>query len=290
MSDPQRVSGLADIADQYDAVLCDVWGVIHNGHVSFADAADALIRFQRRRGPVVLVSNAPRPAEAVFPQLQSLRVPADAWSALVTSGDVTRAELIARAPGPAWTIGPERDQVLYDRIPLAFSGPEDAAFVSCTGLVDDEMETAEDYRPRLAVAAERRIDMICANPDRVVHRGSQLIPCAGALADIYESLGGRVVMAGKPYPPIYERALHEVDALAGRSVERKRVLAIGDGVHTDVKGAERMGLDCLFVTAGIHAGETLGPDGRLDAAKLSAFLSDHEARAHYALAELGWGG
>ena len=289
-SAPEIIPGLAAIADRYDAVLCDVWGVVHNGQISFAGACDALIQFQERRGPVVLVTNAPRPADAVISQLRGLDVPDRAWSGLVTSGDVTRGELIARAPGPAWRIGPDRDLPFYDGIPLAFAGALEAAFISCTGLFDDEVESPEDYREPLAAAAARRIDLICANPDRVVQRGSVFVPCAGALADVYEDLGGPVIMAGKPYPPIYERALANVERLAGRPVDPRRVLAIGDGVLTDVKGAERMGLDCLFVTDGIHARETQGPDGLPDPAKLEDFLTRHETRAQFALADLGWGG
>ncbi len=289
-SGPDIITGLAAIADRYDAVLCDVWGVIHNGQVSFPAAHDALTRFQQTRGPVVLISNSPRPSGSVLPQLRALDVPDEAWSTLITSGDVTRAELAARAPGPAWAIGPDRDLVLYEGLHLEFAGPEDAAFVSCTGLVDDESETPEDYRVRLAVAAARGIELICANPDRVVQRGPLMIPCAGALADLYEALGGPVIMAGKPYPPIYARALAEVERLAGRPIDPARVLTIGDGLPTDVLGAQRAGLDCLFVTDGIHAVDTQGGDGQPDRAKLGGFLAAHEAKVRYAVADLVWGG
>ncbi len=287
---PEIISGLSAVADRYDAVLCDVWGVIHNGQVGFPAAHEALTRFQQSRGPVVLISNSPRPSGAVLPQLRALGVPDDAWSTLITSGDVTRSELAARAPGPAWVIGPDRDLVLYDDLHLDFAGPEDAAFVSCTGLVDDETETPEDYRARLAVAAGRGLELICANPDRVVQRGAMMIPCAGALADLYETLGGRVVMAGKPYPPIYVRARDELDRLAGRPIDAARVLTIGDGLPTDVLGARRMGLDCLFVTDGIHATETQGPDRQPERGRLDAFLAAHETFARYAVADLVWGG
>lgn len=287
---PDLLGGLADVADQYDALLCDVWGVIHNGQASFPAACAALARFRENRGPVILVSNSPRPTPHLLPQLRALAVPDAAWSATTTSGDVTRTELAARAPGPAWRIGPDRDHVLYEGLHLTFAGPEDAAFVSCSGLVDDEVETAEDYRAALSLAAARGLVMICANPDRVVHRGPMLIPCAGAVADVYESLGGRVVMAGKPYAPIYAQALAEVDRLAGRAVDRRRVLAIGDGVATDLAGAAAAGLDCLFITAGIHGADINGADGRPDRARLDAFLDAHGARARFAMAELGWGG
>lgn len=287
MPSPELIPGLAAIADRYDAVLCDVWGVIHNGELGFTEAHAALTQFQRERGPVVLISNAPRPSGAILPQLRALSVPETAYGAIVTSGDVTRTELAARSPGPAWPIGPERDHALYAGIHLLFAGPEDAAFISCTGLIDDEVESAEDYRDRLATAAARGLDFICANPDRVVQRGPRLIPCAGALADLYESLGGPVVMAGKPYPPIYKAALAEVERVAGRPIDPSRVLAIGDGLPTDVIGANRYGLDCLFVTSGIHAEDTM-TEGAVDGAKLADFLARGRAHARYAMAELSW--
>jgi HAD superfamily hydrolase (TIGR01459 family) len=292
MPEPQCeiIHGLSEIADRYDAVLCDVWGVIHNGEVGFTAAHAALSAFRADRGPVVLITNAARPTPSVLPQLRALNTPDSAWSAVVTSGDVTRIELAKRAPGPAWTIGPDRDHPLYDGLGLTFAGPADAAFAACTGLVDDETETAEDYRLELEIAAARGIAFICANPDRVVQRGPRIIPCAGALADLYETLGGTVIMAGKPYPPIYAAALAEVDRLAGRTVDRARILAIGDGMPTDVAGAQAAGLDCLFVTSGIHAADTQDRTGAVDPAKLAAFLSAKGARVRYAMAELGWGG
>lgn len=271
MSAPQLIPGLSAVADGYDAVLCDVWGVIHNGVASFPAACEALVRFGRERGPVVLISNAPRPGADVVPQLSGLGVPREAWSALVTSGDATRAALIERTGQAVWAIGPERDAPLYAGLDLTFAGPEDAAYVCCTGLVDDDRETAGDYADRLGAAARRGLTLICANPDRVVQRGDRLIPCAGALADLYETLGGTVLMAGKPHAPIYDLALAEADRLAGRPLDRARVLCIGDGVQTDVAGAERQGLDCLFVADGIHAAELTADDG-LSPERAAAFL------------------
>lgn len=288
MSVPEPAAGLAALADRYDALLCDVWGVIHNGRERFAPACEALARFGRERGPVVLLSNAPRPGEWVLPQLAELGVPAAAFAAIITSGDATRAALRARAPGPVWAIGPERDAPLYAGLPLAFAGPRDAAFICCTGPVDDEVETAEDYRESLTAAAERGLDFVCANPDRVVQRGDKLIPCAGALADLYESLGGRVIMAGKPFTPIYDLALAEAARLAGRPLDKARVLAIGDGVQTDVAGAERQGLDCLFIADGIHAAEIARPDGQPDPTRAEAFLLRAGVHARWLSGPLRW--
>jgi HAD superfamily hydrolase (TIGR01450 family) len=282
------LTGLAEIADHYDAVLCDIWGVIHNGVEHFAAACAALQRFQSEHGPVVLISNSPRPSAGVIAQLEDLGVPRGAWSAIVTSGDVTRILLAERAPGPVWTLGPERDGPLYEGLGLAFAGPETAAFIGCTGPVDDDVETPEDYREVLTVAAARGLVMICANPDIVVQRGSKLIYCGGALAALYQDLGGEAVMAGKPYPPIYAQSLGEANRLAGRTLDPARILCIGDGIPTDVLGANRQNLDCLFVANGIHAVEASDDQGRLDAARLSARLLKDDVHAAYALAALVW--
>lgn len=283
------ISGLAEVADRYDALLCDIWGVVHDGVAAFAPACEALARFRRERGPVLLLSNSPRPAPEVDDQLRGLGAPDEAWSALVTSGDATRRELAARAPGPALAIGPERDAPLYDGTGVAFvETPGEAAFVSCTGLVDDETETPEDYRQRLQACVARGLAMICANPDRVVQRGDRMIPCAGALADLYAELGGEVVMAGKPHPPIYALAYAELARLARRPLDRARILAIGDGLRTDVAGANAQALPLLFVADGIHSGEALGPDGGLDAKRIAALLATEGGRADYAIPALRW--
>jgi HAD superfamily hydrolase (TIGR01459 family) len=199
MTTPQSIAGLGEIADAYDVLLCDVWGVIHNGRESFPAACAALQRYAETRGPVVLISNSPRPSVHVHEQLAMLGVPRGAWTAFVSSGDATRVLLAERAPGPAWAIGPARDWPLYEGLSLDFTDPEHAAFISCTGPVDDERETPEDYRERLAACAARGLEMICANPDKVVQRGDKLVYCGGALADLYAGLGGSVLMAGKPY-------------------------------------------------------------------------------------------
>lgn len=281
-------AGLSELANDYDVLLSDVWGVIHNGRESFPAACAALARYRAERGPVVLISNSPRPAWEVVSQLDSLGVPRESWSAFVTSGDATRALLAERAPGPVWTIGPERVGGLYADLGLTFSEADDAAFVSVTGPDDDEVEGPEDYRERLAGPAARGLTMICANPDRVVQRGDRLIYCGGALADVYKELGGEVLMAGKPYAPIYALCLAEASRLLGRPVDPRRVLCIGDGVHTDVQGAEDQGLDCLFVARGIHGEAAMGPDGKLSAPAVDALLAAEGVKARYAMADLVW--
>jgi HAD superfamily hydrolase (TIGR01459 family) len=285
MSTPVQPHGLSEIAADYDAVLCDVWGVIHNGREAFPDACAALELFRAERGPVLLISNAPRPSAALHGQLESVGVPRSAWSGFVTSGDATRGLLAARAPGPVWRLGPPRDEPLYEGLGLAFAdGVEDAAFIACTGPFHEEAETPEDYRERLELARERGLDMICANPDLMVQKGDALIYCAGALAQLYETLGGRAIMAGKPHAAIYQKALAELDRLAGAPVDRGRVLCIGDGVSTDVRGAEQQGLDCLFLWSGVHAAD-LEHESDAPAAEL---LARHSTLAKYAMPELAW--
>ncbi|HEY9236530.1 MULTISPECIES: TIGR01459 family HAD-type hydrolase [Phenylobacterium] len=287
MTAPVLINGLSAVADRYDVLLSDIWGVIHNGRESFKPACDALARWRAERGPVILISNAPRPSSAVHSQLDQLGVPREAWSAFISSGDATRILLSGRAPGPAWAIGPEKDAALYEGLDLTFAGPDKAAFISCTGPYDDDVEGPDDYAERFEVALARKLPMICANPDIVVQKGDRLIYCGGALAQRYEQMGGEVIMAGKPHAPIYGLCLGEAQVLLGRPLDPSRVLCIGDGIATDAKGANDQGLDMLFVASGIHGAETIGPAG-IDATAVESLLAKDGARATYAIADLAW--
>ncbi|RAK61692.1 TIGR01459 family HAD-type hydrolase [Phenylobacterium hankyongense] len=287
MTAPTQAAGLSELSDRYDVLLCDVWGVIHNGRESFPKACEALARFRAQRGPVVLISNAPRPNGPVIDQLDGLGVPREAWSHVVTSGDATRVLLAQRAPGPAWRLGPDRDGPLYKGIDLEFSDLEAARFISCTGPFDDENDEPADYRERFEDTIARGLEMICANPDIVVQRGEKLVYCGGALAQLYESLGGKVLMAGKPYQAIYDLALEEAASRLERPLDRSRVLCIGDGLPTDVRGANARNLDVLFVASGIHGAETIGPDG-LNNAAVADLLRQDGLAATWAMADLVW--
>ncbi|HZZ68546.1 MAG TPA: TIGR01459 family HAD-type hydrolase [Phenylobacterium sp.] len=287
MTAPKLAAGLSEIAPAYDVLLCDVWGVIHNGRESFPAACAALARFRAERGPVVLISNAPRPHPSVIAQLDGLGVPREAWSHVVTSGDATRRLLAERAPGPAWTIGSARHDVLYEGLGVEVSDLDDAAFISVTGPYDEENDEPGDYRDRFMVGVGRDLELICANPDIVVQQGDKLIYCAGALAKLYESLGGRVIMAGKPYPAIYELSLAKAAEALGSPVDLARVLCIGDGLPTDIRGANARRLDVLFVASGIHGGETIGPDG-LNVPAVEDLLRQDGLTATYAIADLVW--
>ncbi len=253
---PPLIPGLSDIAAHYDAVICDVWGVLHNGKQAFLSAADALRRFRAERGPVILLTNAPRLADGVEWLFDKVGLPKDFYDGIVTSGVAARADLQRRTEGratlPLFYLGPPRDNPLYHGLNLKLVPPDSAEVVLCTGFYDDETEKPEDYRGMLENFHARGLPFLCANPDMVVQRGNQLIYCAGAIARLYESLGGDVVYYGKPYPAVFERALAEIRSTAPAA----RTLMIGDGMETDILGAQRMGLDALFIGGGIH-GEQL---------------------------------
>jgi HAD superfamily hydrolase (TIGR01459 family) len=277
------LQNLEEIADRYDAVFCDVWGVVHNGRQLFPGAADALMRFRGTGKSVILLTNVPKPRDPIPAQLDRLGLPRRAYDEIVTSGDAIRAELSARAPGPMFKIGPARDAVLWDGLNLAQAPLEAAAFIGISGLNRDD-EEPELYADVLARARERDLEMLCANPDIVVRVGDDLMWCAGAVARDYAKLGGRVVMAGKPHPPIYACAFRELEALRGPT-DRARVLCVGDGVPTDIRGANQQGLDCLFIASGMH-GEALFTAGLPDAEKIAAALAEEGVHAQYVMAEL----
>jgi len=260
---PPITSHFAALAGDYDIVLSDVWGVVHNGIAATPEACDALTRFRAGGGTVVLLTNAPRPGANVREILDRLAVPHSAYDAIVSSGDVARALIIARAGERVFHIGPERDLPMFEGLDAPITELERADYAVCSGLFDDTVETPQDYQPLVERMRARSLPMICANPDVVVERGDKLVYCAGAIADLYAAAGGEVVYAGKPYRPIYEQALSVAEAAHGAPVAHHRLLAIGDSVRTDLKGAAALGIDSLFVTAGIHAdelGERHDPD------------------------------
>jgi HAD superfamily hydrolase (TIGR01459 family) len=252
---PAFTERFASLAPRYDVALSDVWGVVHNSIVSFPEACDALRRYRAGGGTVIMITNAPRPGDEVIRFISRLGVPPDAYDGIVSSGDVTRAYVAAHLGQTIFRIGPERDTPIYEGLDVRFAPVESADYVVCSGLFDDETETAEDYRDLLATMRRRNLFMVCANPDVVVERGEKLVYCAGAVADLYRTLGGEVLYAGKPYQPLYDQALALAEKVRGRPTPLDRVLAIGDSVRTDLAGAAALGVDCLFVTAGIHSEE-----------------------------------
>ncbi len=267
---PER---LDDLTDGYDAIFCDVWGVLHNGEVAFAPAVEALKRARAKGITVILVTNAPRPFGSVIAQMTLLGVPEDAYDRVFTSGDVTR-DLIIEGPRKVFHIGSERELAIYEGLDVELVEEFEASGVVCTGLYDDETETPENYVELLQRLRSRNLPFICANPDIMVERGPRLIWCAGALARDYGQLGGRTLIAGKPHRPIYEAAAKAVEEIRGAPVEKSRILGVGDGVLTDVKGAADYGLDVLYISGGVHAAD-YASDGNVDFDRMNSFLQKH---------------
>jgi HAD superfamily hydrolase (TIGR01450 family) len=274
----KRIGSFREISTNYDVVLCDVWGVLHNGVAAYPEASVALEAARAEGVSVVLITNSPRPAPSVIEQLEMIGVSNDSYDRIVTSGDVTRA-LIAKGPKKVFLLGPERDLPLLDGLGVEAVTADEAEVIVCTGFFDDETETPEDYRDMLKALAARRVQMICANPDLVVERGHKMIPCAGAMAAYYDRMGGETAVAGKPHTPIYDATLAAARDLRGE-FPHSRVIAIGDGMPTDVRGALDYGLDLLYISHGIHAREYV-VEGHTDETALGAFLAREQASPRY---------
>lgn len=282
---PAILGGLGEIAGAYDALLCDVWGVVHDGRAARRPAVDALKQFRKAQGPVILLSNAPRPIEDLAEQFARLRVPDDCYDAILTSGVLAREELTRRAAGGELHIlhiGPERDRGVFAGLPIRCADADQAELVLCTGLFDDDTETPEDYRAMLAGLERRGMVLYCVNPDLVVMRGDRLVYCAGALARLYGELGGTTVYFGKPHAPIYAAALHRASSIAGRT--GMHALALGDGLATDIRGANAAGIDAVFIADGIHGEEI----GEITAAAMAKLCADAGVHAKAAMRTLVW--
>jgi HAD superfamily hydrolase (TIGR01459 family) len=276
------------LARSYDVLLCDIWGVVHNGIAAFPEACAALTRFRDGGGTVILVTNAPRASDAVVRILDRMNVAHEVYDAIVSSGDVTRGIVARRAGQRVFHLGPERDHSIFSGLEVTFAPLETADYVVCSGLFDDTIETPDSYRDMLAAMRKRALFMVCANPDVVVERGDTLVYCAGALADAYAALGGEVLYCGKPHAPIYDLALSTAAALrGGRIPARDRVLAVGDSVRTDLKGAAAFGLDVMFVTSGLHA-EHYGSREAPDLAALNNVFAEAGVAPKAVMTALKW--
>lgn len=257
------VQGLGTLRECYDALLCDIWGVVHNGMAPFPEAIRALQSWRASGGQVVLITNAPRPSLSLVPQFDKIGVPHDIYDHMTSSGDVTRVELERFRGCKVFHLGPERDNPLLDGLDLEKTSLEDADFILCSGLFDDETETPDDYDDFLQEALGHGLEMVCANPDIVVQRGDKLIYCGGAIAQAYEERGGKATYAGKPHAPIYDHCLGLIATRSGK-MPRERVLVVGDGPKTDIRGALKQGFDSLFIGGGIHSEDCFNSDGGLD--------------------------
>jgi HAD superfamily hydrolase (TIGR01459 family) len=285
---PGEIDGLHAIAAEYDALICDVWGVLHNGRTPFEATVEALRNFRNTRGPVVLLTNAPRPASDVERQFDLIGVPHDCYDVLITSGEGARDELMRRIsngkPLKLFNLGPDRDRAVRDGLDIVLCEPDEAELVLCTGLFNDESEEPEDYNELLQAFKKRGLCLLCANPDIVVRRGDAIVYCAGAIGRAYEEMGGEVKYFGKPYPPVFELARERASALGPGG----KLLVIGDGLETDIKGANAMGWDALFVLGGVHGVELGDLSNQAASPKLSRLLQKTGVTAKWAIAELRW--
>lgn len=276
------LDSIGGLAARSDAWIVDIWGVMHNGLHAFAAASSACRRFRAEGGTVLMLSNAPRPFTAVIEHMQSLGVASDAYDGGVTSGDVTRDLIAACRDRPLLHVGPDRDKGLFDGLDVRLTRASGAEVIICSGLFDDTRETPADYAALFEPLAARGLPMICANPDVKVERGDQLIYCAGALAEAYAAMGGEVTYAGKPHLPIYDRVLAEIERLRGAPVDRSRILAIGDGVETDIRGGHAAGLQPVLIASSVHVA------GGLSAPALRELFAQRSFAPVAALPALAW--
>lgn len=288
MAAPDIITHAGPLLGRYDLLLCDVWGVVHDGRRAHPAACEALARFRRDGGTVVLVSNAPMPCDAVARVLDDKKVDRAAWDAIVSSGDLALTEIKERGYRRLHRIGPPgRDDDFFERLPGPDAPVATAEAIACTGLRDDRSERSQQYLPVLEAARARDLPFVCVNPDLVVHVGEDLLECAGAIATIYERLGGSVFWAGKPHPVAYATAIARAERLRGSLVGRSRILAIGDAVRTDLAAAKGAGVDALFIASGIHREETMA-GGQVDGAAVNRLVAAAGVEARAAAAALVW--
>jgi HAD superfamily hydrolase (TIGR01459 family) len=276
------LTSVAALASTADAWICDIWGVLHNGIDPFPQAAAAAIAFRASGGIVCLLSNSPRPRAAVIAQMAEIGVAAGAYDLVLTSGDLTRRLIEQRADKRMFHLGPPKDLPIFDGLGVTFVDEHEAKFVICSGYYDDDIETPDDYKDMLATLRSNNATMVCANPDLFVERGERIVYCAGAMAQAYEAIGGQVVYAGKPHLPAYELAHQMIEAHADRSIGKDRILAIGDGLRTDIAGATNFGARALFIASALH---TKGP---LDQATLSDLFGQMRSPPIAAMDALIW--
>ena len=287
----QIITALSDISSGYDALYVDLWGCLHDGVIAFPEAVAALQEYRKSGGIVVLLTNAPRHRSSVQKQIEGMNVPADSWDTIASSGDSARATMFRGAVGnKVWYIGPDSDLSFFDpisivkdpvtitRVPL-----KQAEGIVCIGPFDPHADPAV-MRPEFLLAKQKGLKLLCANPDLVVDRGGVREYCAGALAALYTEMGGEVVYVGKPYPAIYDLARRRLDAVK-TGISDGRILCIGDGIKTDIKGAMGEDLDALFISGGLAAAETKTTH-QPDAAALDAYLTKEMTSARYTIGQL----
>ena len=286
LKSPDFVEKLSDLYPQYDMLLCDIWGVLHDGVKAHKVACEALTTFKRLGGTVVLLSNAPRPEASVSTQIEGFGVLPSCYDSIVSSGDMTRHFLEKqRSSTHVFHIGPDRDRVLFSGTGITLVDANKAHICVCSGLKNDETEQPEDYRNALNILLERKIPMICANPDRMIERAGRFIVCAGAVAELFEQMGGAVTWFGKPYKPIYETALARLKRIKNAQIDPARVLAIGDSLTTDIAGALNAGIQSMLILGGIHRPQYV-EDAQISMNKAREWLLSQRSQPHYMMAAL----
>ncbi|GAA5065479.1 TIGR01459 family HAD-type hydrolase [Roseibacterium beibuensis] len=284
----QIIESLSEISDRYDALYCDLWGCVHNGIEPYAEAIEAMRAFKAKGGTVLLLTNSPRPRSSVQKQLDRMGLPNDTWDVIASSGDSARLAMWQGAVGEkVYFIGEDRDQSFFKPMDLAEDAVDiqrvplsEAEGIVCTGPFDPHADPSV-MRPEFLLAKTRGLKLLCANPDIVVDRGETREWCAGALARLYTEMGGESLYFGKPHPPIYDLARRRLQQI-GRPVPDERILAIGDGIRTDIQGGMGEGIDTLFITGGLARAET-GTERQPDPAKLEAYLAEAQLSTTYAI-------
>ncbi|MFM9848822.1 MAG: TIGR01459 family HAD-type hydrolase [Hyphomicrobiaceae bacterium] len=285
---PDIIANAGPLLERYDVVFCDVWGVIHDGHTAYATAGEALARFRAGGGTVILVSNAPFPGDRVATVIDGKGVRRDAWDAIVSSGDIALRHVAEKGYARIHCIGPEpRDRALFERLRGRRTELADADAIVCSGLVHDRTQTAGDYRDVLEAALKRKLPFVCANPDLAVDVGPDRLPCAGAIAALYEEMGGPVFWAGKPHASAYRGAMLKAQELRGAPILPSRVLAIGDAIRTDLAAAQGAGVDALFVAAGLHRHDSMDGE-KIVPEKLAQLFGPGGLPAVAAMPYLAW--
>lgn len=288
----QIINALSEISGNYDALFVDLWGCVHNGVTAYPDAVEALMTYRADGGTVVLVTNSPKPRAGVESQLDSFGVPAACYDAIATSGDSARAAMYRGMVGrKVWFMGEwERDagffeplEVIDDPVEIERVDLNEAEGIVCCG-PNDPMADPDTNRPDFLYAKQKGLKLLCANPDIIVDRGDVREWCAGALARLYTEMGGESLYFGKPHPPIYDLARRRLSAL-GKDISSDGILAIGDGIATDIQGATGEDIDSLFITGGLAAEETK-TSHQPDPDALTAYLQKEMSSPTYAIGKL----
>ncbi len=287
-NDPQKLKGISEISDKFDVYFIDLWGVIHNGVQCYPEALKVLEKLKEQNKKIVLISNAPRPAAVVKVFLETIGLKSSGYDFLVTSGDITREYIsLNSSKKNFYHLGPTRDIDLFKDLNVTLTSKEECEEIICTGLVSDEEEKLQDYKILLEFFLNKKIPLICANPDEVVARGEKIVFCAGALANQYKQEGGMVRYFGKPYSEIYSFALKKIRAHKDFKDKKEiNTLVIGDNIKTDIKGANLSNLDSVLILNGIY--KDFFRDGTVNFDQLKDSVNLKDVKINYFQEELAW--